>query len=113
MVNMVKVVDPFFIFEPRNLHFSLVTSDSYEKSSPWLWKEKFCQYWCEKARKHIHDNYGLSCKNGVKLQYKQRKTNKPESCRLGSCPIHKYIFCSKLHRKLFSFRCNEEIAMSP
>ena len=24
-----------------------------EKSSRWLWKEKLCKYWCEKARKHI------------------------------------------------------------
>ena len=31
----------------------LTTADACGKSSRWLWKEKLCKYWCEKARKHI------------------------------------------------------------
>ena len=31
----------------------LTSAEACEKSSRWLWKEKWCKYWCEKARKHI------------------------------------------------------------
>ena len=31
----------------------LTSAEACEKSSRWLWKEKLCLYWCEKARKHI------------------------------------------------------------
>ena len=31
----------------------LTSAEACEKSSWWLWKEKLCSYWCEKARKHI------------------------------------------------------------
>ena len=27
--------------------------EACEKSSRWLWKEKLCKYWCEKARKRM------------------------------------------------------------
>ena len=30
----------------------LTSREACKKSSPWLWKEKLCLYWCEKARKH-------------------------------------------------------------
>ena len=29
----------------------LTSAEACEKSSLWLWKEKLCKYWCEKARK--------------------------------------------------------------
>ena len=35
-------------------NFSPLISDACQKSSHWLWKEKFCQDWCGKARKHIY-----------------------------------------------------------
>ena len=31
----------------------LTSAEACGKSSRWLWKEKLCKYWCEKARKHI------------------------------------------------------------
>ena len=31
----------------------LTSAEACEKSSRWLWKEKLCWYWCEKARKDI------------------------------------------------------------
>ena len=31
----------------------LTSAEACEKSNRWLWKEKLCYYWCEKARKHI------------------------------------------------------------
>ena len=31
----------------------LTSAEACEKSSRWLWKDKLCYYWCEKARKHI------------------------------------------------------------
>ena len=31
----------------------LTSAEACEESSRWLWKEKLCLYWCEKARKHI------------------------------------------------------------
>ena len=31
----------------------LTSAKACEKSSQWLWKEKLCQYWCQKARKHM------------------------------------------------------------
>ena len=31
----------------------LFPAEACEKSSQWLWKEKLCKYWCEKARKHM------------------------------------------------------------
>ena len=43
-------VEAFFlsgVFSP------LTSAEACEKSSRWLWKEKLCYYWCEKARKHI------------------------------------------------------------
>ena len=33
-------------------NLSPVTSDACKKNGQGLWKEKLCQYWCEKARKH-------------------------------------------------------------
>ena len=54
----------------------LVTSaEACEKSSWWLWKEKLCWYWCEKARKHIcvtdrHD-MTLAVKMALNPQYNQ------------------------------------------
>ena len=54
---------------PNNIHTS---AEACEKSSRWLWKEKLCKHWCEKARKHIcftdlHD-MTLAVKSGVKPQ---------------------------------------------
>ena len=31
----------------------LTSAEACEKSSWWLWKERLCQYWCEKASKQI------------------------------------------------------------
>ena len=31
----------------------LTSAEACEKSSRWLWKERLCWHWCEKARKHI------------------------------------------------------------
>ena len=49
------------------------------KSSRWLWKEKLCQYWCEKARKHIcvTDRHDMTL--AVKVALNPNTTNQPYS----------------------------------
>ena len=42
-------VEVNFVF---SIFLPLTSATACEKSSRWLWKEKLCQYWCEKARKH-------------------------------------------------------------
>ena len=48
-----------------------------EKSSRWLWKEKLCQYWCEKARKHlcVTDRHDMTL--AVKVALNTNTTNQP------------------------------------
>ena len=43
-------VEATFLF---GVFSTLTSAEACEKSSWWLWKEKLCKYWCEKARKHI------------------------------------------------------------
>ena len=38
---------------PSGIFSPLTSAEASEKRSRWLWKEKLCWYWCEKARKYI------------------------------------------------------------
>ena len=55
----------------------LTSAKACEKSSRWLWKEKLCKYWCEKARKHIcvTDSHDMTLT--VKVALNPNTTNQP------------------------------------
>ena len=55
----------------------LTSAEACEKSSRWLWKEKLCKYWCEKARKHIcvTDRHDMTL--AVKVALNRNTTNQP------------------------------------
>ena len=53
----------------------LTSAEACEKSSRWLWKEKLCYYWFEKARKHkcITDSHDMTL--AVKVGLNPNTTN--------------------------------------
>ena len=55
----------------------LTSAEASGKSSRWLWKEKLCLYWCEKARKHIcvTDRHDVTL--AVKVALNPNTTNQP------------------------------------
>ena len=55
----------------------LTSAEACEKSSRWLWKEKLCWYWCEKARKHmcVTDRHDMT--SAVKVALNPNSTNQP------------------------------------
>ena len=56
--------------------FSTLTSvEACEKSSQWLWKEKLCYYWCEKAKKYIWVTDGHDMILAVKVVLNPNTTN--------------------------------------
>ena len=69
----------------------LTSAKACGKSSRWLWKEKLCQYWCEKARKHIcvtdHHDMTLAVKVALNLNT-TNQTVRP--CVTKSCLGHNF-----------------------
>ena len=55
----------------------LTSAEACGKSSRWLWKEKLCSYWCEKARKQIcvTDRHDMTL--AVKVALNPNTTNQP------------------------------------
>ena len=55
----------------------LTSAEACGKSSQWLWKEKLCSYWCEKARKQIcvTDRHDMTL--AVKVALNPNTTNQP------------------------------------
>ena len=58
------------------LRVPFVSAEACEKSSWLLWKEKLCQYWCEKARKHMCVTDGHMTL-AVKVALNPNTTNQP------------------------------------
>ena len=59
------------------LFLPLTSTKACEKSSRWFWKEKLCQYWCEKARKHICVTDRRDMTLAVKVALDPNTTNQP------------------------------------
>ena len=62
------------------INILLTSAEACEKNSRWLWKEKLCYYWCEKARKHIcvTDRHDMTL--AVKVALNLNTTNQPSVC---------------------------------
>ena len=58
---------------------SPVTSETCGKSSQWLWKEKSCKYWYEKARKHMCVTKHHDMTLAVKVALNPNTINQPLS----------------------------------
>ena len=73
------------------------SAEACEKSSRWLWKEKLCQYWCEKARKRECVTNCLDMTFAFKVALNPNTTNQP------AFVWHMFsLLCKKCHLK-FSF----------
>ena len=55
----------------------LMQVEACEKSSWWLWKEKLCLYWCERARKYmcVTDRHDMTL--AVKVALNPSTANQP------------------------------------
>ena len=75
MSSIPKVSSNFLsgVFSP------LTSAEACEKSSRWLWKEKLCWYWCEKARKHICVTDRHDMTSAVKVALNPNTTNQPNA----------------------------------
>ena len=74
MTRWLRVPSPVEATFLSGVFSSLTSAEACEESSGWLWKEKLCKYWCEKARKHIcvtHRHHMTLAVSDVKHQYNQ------------------------------------------
>ena len=53
MIWWLRVKSPVEANFLSGVFLHLTSAEACEKSSRWLWKEKLCTHWCEKARKHM------------------------------------------------------------